>query len=442
MRKAMLGIWAAISLTTLAQEKYVKRIFVLNEGHYDYWTGQTVVPVTVGYIDMNTRQYVSFDTIWGARFGVDMVLEDSFLYVTADTFIIKYNVNTLERVAEAHALGVRGLAISGQRLFVSRGELPSLGCCNSYLQVYDKNTLQFIEEADTSTSPLKWHSDDVLVLGDSVYVAVNNGFVWGHYVGYIAVFPVSNINNMRLIDLGPDGINPENLMTDGQNVYAFNNKDFSTSSVSTYARVAGTVNTVDLGLPSGCTGSALVNEQIYFQPYYADSSWTTRATFMLRTPTTNLGVLDTLPLNKTFYEISHDTLNEYLWLTETDFQNWGIVIAYRVSDYSFVDAFVVGVSPGALAFEYGEKITVGVEQIDNDEMVSITQLDNRTVMIINNGDVPIEHIAIMDVAGKVIYNNVTEGKRIIVKRFPSVGTYLVSIQLSDGTKLTKQVLIQ
>ncbi len=439
--RALLGILLAVAFVSTAQEKYLKRIYVLNEGRYDYWTGQIVVPVTVGYIDMDTRQYVVFDTIWDARFGVDMILEDSFLYITADTFIIKYNVRTLKRVAEAHALGVRGIAISGQRLFVSRGELPSLGCCNSYLQVYDKNTLQFIEEADTLNSPLKWHSDDVLVLGDSVYVAVNNGFVWGQYVGYIAVFPVSDVNNMRLIDLGVDGINPENLMTDGQNVYAFNNTDFTTSSVSTYSRVAGTVNTVDLGLPSGCTGSALVNAQIYFQPYFADSTWTTRATLMLRTPTSNVGALDTLPLNKTFYQIFYDTLNGYIWLTETDFQNWGLVIAYRVSDYSFVDAFAVGVSPRSLAFEYGERVTVGIDDAQLNHEIDIIPMKDRTVMILNKSQSPVKEVMITDAVGKIIYKKAVNRERIIIRRVPSGGVYFVSVQLEDGTKLTEQVLL-
>ncbi len=442
MRRVALGILAGLTMTALAGEKYLKRIYVLNEGYHNYWTGQTEVPVTVGYIDMDTRQYVVFDTIWGARFGVDMVLEDSFLYVTADSFIIKYNVNTLERVAEAVSIGVRGIGISGQRLFVARGELPSLGCCNSYLQVYDKNTLQLIEEADTTTSPLKWHSDDVLILGDSVYVAVNNGFVWGQYVGYIAVFPVSDINNMRLVDLGPDGINPENLMTDGQNVYAFNNTDFTTSSVSTYARVAGTVTTVDLGLPSGCTGSALVDQRIYFQPYFADTSWTTRATYMLRTPISNIGVLDTLPLGKTFYQIFHDTLNGYIWITETDFQNWGLVIAYRVSDNSFVDAFAVGVTPGALAFEYGERVTVGVEQADAEKLVDVISLKDRSVVIINRSESNIERIVVTDAVGRTIYQEKAGGQKVMVRRLPVAGVYVFSIYLSDGTKLTKQILIQ
>ncbi len=424
-----------------AQVPYLKRVFVLNEGHYNYWTSTIEVPVTVGYVDMDTRQYVVFDTIWGARFGVDMLLEDSFLYVTADTFLIKYNIHTLERVAEAHAIGLRKMAISGLRLYVTRGELPSLGCCNSYLQVYDKNTLTLVAEADTTSTLLKWHSDGILVLGDSVYVAANNAFVWGNTVGYIVKFPVSNITAMDTINLGPDGLNPENILTDGINIYTVNNTDFTTTSVSTYARMAGTVNTVDLGMPSGCTGSELAHAYIYFQPYYADASWSQRSTQLLRTPTTSIGVLDTLPLGKAFYAIKYDSLNDYLWITETDFVHWGLLLAYTAQDHRFVDAFAVGVTPGALAFEYALRDTTtstptAVPSALTSTFRVITLPDQQVLFL---GQVPEGgHVTVYDVTGQQVWHKaLPAGAFYEIVRLPAVGSYLVILSTASEQNLQR-----
>ena len=55
-------------------QNVVNQVLILNEGRYDYATGEIETPVTIGSYDPFTSIYSVVDTIEGARFASDMLL--------------------------------------------------------------------------------------------------------------------------------------------------------------------------------------------------------------------------------------------------------------------------------------------------------------------------------------------------------------------------------
>src|ERR1035438_3791112 len=79
-----------LATTQFSNAQYtVKQVIVLNQGTYS----QTV-PVTVGSYNLALHQYQKFDSIPEARFSSYVIIDSGFIYVAADSFLIKYDLNT------------------------------------------------------------------------------------------------------------------------------------------------------------------------------------------------------------------------------------------------------------------------------------------------------------------------------------------------------------
>ena len=74
----------------LSGQSYVQQVLILNEGYFDYNTNQIVEPVTVGSYDPVTQIYSTVDTITGARFASDIIIDGDYFFVAADNTLYKY----------------------------------------------------------------------------------------------------------------------------------------------------------------------------------------------------------------------------------------------------------------------------------------------------------------------------------------------------------------
>ena len=143
MRKLILLLpMLFLQLIYIQAQEYVHQVLVLNEGYFDYTTQQIIEPVTIGSYDPINKIYTEVAVIDSARFASDMIIDDGYFYVTADNKILKYDLNNYVLLEEVTVQGARNLAISGDNLFVTRGEY--MVTFDSYLQVYDKDDLSFV----------------------------------------------------------------------------------------------------------------------------------------------------------------------------------------------------------------------------------------------------------------------------------------------------------
>ena len=266
MKKFTHFVFAMLLVTAfqpLFAQQTLHQVFVLNEGRFDYTLWQQDQPVTVGVYDPQTRLYHDFDVINEARFASDLIVAGENIYVAADTFLIRYDKNTLQREATQVVHGIRKLAYWNNQILVTRGDVVAL---NSYFQVYNADDLQFIYEFDPSNTVMNYATEGVAVIGNKGYVAVNNAFEWPpNPVGYLAEIDLQNQTITGTHDLGIDGLNPDNLMVSGNTLYTLNNLDFTNSSVSSINTGNGQVNTAYLNVGSGCGSSMHHAGSVYYQ---------------------------------------------------------------------------------------------------------------------------------------------------------------------------------
>ncbi|MFZ1591093.1 MAG: hypothetical protein WAT27_03365, partial [Chitinophagales bacterium] len=242
MRKIFFTFCAVAVTASVFAQAYVERVLILNEGYFDYVTNEIITPVSVGAYNPTTDTYAVIDEIENARFASDIKADGAFYYVAADKYLNKYATTTDELIASIEIEGIRKVAVNNDYIVVTRGEY--LVTLPSYIQIYDKNTMTLIHEFDNATLP--YTTEGVVINDNKAYVAVNNGFVFGSEVGKIAVIDLPTLTIENTIELGADGINPDNLMIDGDVIYTLNNKDFTGSSVSTYKIASADLTTTNL----------------------------------------------------------------------------------------------------------------------------------------------------------------------------------------------------
>ena len=339
MKKVLLVIALSLSLVSLGQN-YLHQVLVLNEGYYDYQTGIQGVPVTVGSFNPSTQSYQEVTTISGMRFASDLVIDGSVYYVAADSKILKYSLHTHAQLAEANCPGVRNLGVYQGKLVATRGEY--LTTYDSYLHVYDANTLSLIAAIDTLAGP-KWAAQNVVIDGAKAYIAVNNGYEWGNEKGIIGVLDLNTLTYGNEIDLGPDGKNPDNLVKYGNFLYTVNNKDWSGSSISKVA-LDGSVNTTtNLAAATGCGTSSLRDDQIVYQISMQSDLNAFDINVM-----NNIGPVVGHQTN--YYELAQEPVSGNFYCTETDYLTYGKVNVFDANNQE-ISEFNVGVAPGTVVFD-------------------------------------------------------------------------------------------
>jgi hypothetical protein len=323
-------------------QSYVHRVLVLNEGYFDYFgTGEQVVPVTLGSYDPATGAYTTVATLTGPRFGSDVLVDGSSIYVAADDRVLRFDADSYVQTGEVLIQGARKLALWNDQLLVTRGELGGL---DHYLEVRDKNSFALLYTV-TPADGLVHSAEDVLVLENTAYLAVNNAFDQENLVGRVGVLDLETGTYGTEIDLGPEGRNPERLMVHNGDIVAFNNKDFTGSSISRIAVDAGTLTyTNNVSLNSGCAASALVEatEQVYYMEYDQGE--------LARYDLASALVADTLAGSPSVYGLIEDPINGVLYGTTTDYFSTG---ALHVLDLNgqIQSTVPVGVAPGNLVLD-------------------------------------------------------------------------------------------
>ncbi len=339
----------AASLSGQAQGPVVHQVFALSEGYYDFFGGGgQLVPVTLGSYDPGSGNYVTVATIADSRFGSDVLVDEGIVFVAADDRVIRFDADTYQPLGEAMVAGVRKLAVWNDALLLTRGELGGLP---HYFEARDKHTLALLWTIDPADG-LTQSAEDVLVVGDRAYIAVSDAFNWSGLVGKVGIIDLVAHAYLNEVDLGPDGLNPERLFERAGSIFAFNNTDFSQSTISRVNAGAAALDyTVTVAANSGCAASALVEAEQ--KVYYLEYAQGELARFDVVAGT----VSDTLAGSPAVYGIIEDPINGVLYATTTDFFSVGDLHVLSL-DGQVQSTVPAGVSIGNLALDI--RLSTGV----------------------------------------------------------------------------------
>ena len=405
MKQIFTSVLLLISAFTFSQN-YLHKVLVLNEGYFDYQTNQIIDPVTIGSYDPSTQIYSVVSTLNGMRFGSDLIIDGNFYYVAADSKIYKMDLNTHQEIASVSCVGVRNLGIYQNKLIATRGEY--LTTFDSYLHIYDANTLSLIQAIDTISGP-KWASQNIVIDGSIAYIAINNGYEWGNEKGLIGKLNLDNLSYGNEVDLGPDGKNPDNLMKSGDFLYTVNNKDWSNASVSKVALNGSSNTTVNLqSAATGCGTSALRDDKLVYQI----SMETTLNEFDINLMNLS-GPISGHSIN--YYELAQEPVSGQLYTSETDFFSFGKIHIFDDNNTELSN-FNVGISPGTIVFD----VRPSVGLIEKENFLSI--YPNPTNENLYLSGFSSEKTRILDLSGKEVIS--TFEKTVNVSNLKN-GAYLL-----------------
>ncbi|HLG35649.1 MAG TPA: T9SS type A sorting domain-containing protein [Bacteroidia bacterium] len=410
------------SVAAASAQNYIHKVIVLNEGHYDYINQVQTVPVTIGAYDTVSHLYQQFDVIQDARFATCVVTDGNSIYAAADSFIIRYDINTYQLLSVTTMHGVRKLAVWNNQLLASRGEY--LMTFNSYFSVFDKNTLLPLYDLPVANGP-QYSTEGIVVNNNKAYVAINNGFEWGNEKGLIGIVDLNTQTYLSEIDLGPTGKNPEYMALLNNQIITVNNRDFTAASISSVDISSTAVNTVDLGIASGCGGSVLVANEIYYQP--------SSATHLGKFSTQTMSNTGTLSINKNIYGMAHDDINNLVYMGETDYLTWGKIFIYQPNG-TVIDSFDVSVAPGNIAFDI--RSVAGVGERDLESIFFIYPNPAGSEFSIFNFQLPILSFEIFNALGQRVFSKQqTTNDKIQTVNVSSLspGVYMLSIKTDEVT---------
>lgn len=426
MKHTLLFLFVSIQL--IAQNNlYTHQVFVLNEGYQDYLTEEIIVPVTLGTYNPVNETYTIVDTIDGARFASDILIEGQFVYVAADKDLLKYDKDTYELISSQEVTGIRNIAIWNDYILISRGEYDptTFGSYpfESFLQVYDKHDLSFVHQFDTINGP-KWSAQNIQIVDDKAFVTINNGFQWGSEKGLIAEVDLELLNYVAEYDLGVDGKNPDNLMKSNGFLYTVNNKDWNSSSISKMDLTTGDITTTNLSTSStnGCGTSCMrFNDKIYYQHLYG----------------TNLYVFDVMSnqtidsintLNLSYYGLDVDSVNNIMYASVTDFLSSGYVQLIDENNV-VVGSFDASVSPGNFAFDIREDNINILENNKSYFSIYPNPASDYCNIVYNN--VQNCSIEILDVLGNIVLNKkISEEHTKLKLNTLNKGFYIINLYSS------------
>jgi hypothetical protein len=379
--------------------------------------------------DPSTHVASFFNTIY-TQSVQDILISGNYAFVAAQDSIVKYDINTHQRVAAVADSGVCRLGIYNDRLIVSK-QYPIV---RFFVEVLNANSLALID----LTQNISGDCGEVYCSKDSVYVAVNGGFLGS--VGKLAVINPSNWDLAREINFGAAAIGIFDLYYYYPNIYTINRTPFgggNIGSITSYniynCNFTNTILPYDLGEGIGTIDSVL---------YVKISDGV--GSFNLKTKTIIDPVIIPDPGSQNHIYITSgatDYVNNYLYLNIGDELSWGINVTTTTLGDSLT-SFATGISADAMALDY--RVPVGIDQ-PKPASASVAMYPNpvtESVRIQYFGQGTVTEYIVMDLTGRTVarsaWNSTGDVAVIDCANYPS-GLYFLTLK-TDRETLTRKFI--
>lgn len=388
--KLVLLLLFGSSLSLQSQVPYVKQILTANSGKFEF------APPFDDFVTIQTNNPVSgassvVQTI-GTQSAQDICKNGTTAYIAAQDSLVMINLDNFQRLAAIADSGLNKLLLAGTKLVVTKQYPVS----SHFVEIRNAADLSLV----TSIGGIPGDCGGMAVIGDSLYVAVNGG--WMGTEGKIAVIETAGWTLARIINLGPGAIGIMSLYAFQGKVVSVNKSPFSSpdaGSISVYDPGTGTFTNI-LFNKNVNTGTGISGNLLYFIYNYGIASFNLNTLQMVDSAV----VAD--PGSASFRYITSsaiDTLNNRIYVNVGDYFTPGTCLIHAMNGDS-LSSWATGISSDAILVDYRVS-GLGISG-DYNTRHDLIQLfpnpaqDQLTVTIVKNS--VIREVLIRDITGKII----------------------------------------
>lgn len=375
---------------------------------------------SIAYWEPGTSNYTVFDSV-PASSVQDVILQGNQAWLAADSFLVRYNIDTYTREAIVDIKGIRKLALHGDKVIATRG----FGASGDYVQAFDKMSLS----PAFSISGLSGNCEGIAILGDSAYVAVPVAF--GNATGKLAVIDLVNESLSHEVDFDTMGRQIGRVFIDDDKVYTINSIGFMHpwGVVSEYdiTTLGVTHHRVEMNVDGG---TGIYNGLLY-------------AFFDGAVGSFDIGtgmVQDTAIIPGAWAASAYDPTADQFYLTNTDFFSFGNAFRYDGNGVA-QDTQAVGISPEAIALDIRLASAASAPVAP---AITVTAFPNPVAATLHVDWSVMEgknvQLELRDLQGRTLHRTAASGQTadIDMARLPA-GVYLLTVR-TDAQQATLRIL--
>lgn len=410
------------------QTIYTHLVITANSGKFEFVPPYTDV-VTIEHYNPATQNSQLVGSI-GTQSAQDILISGPFAYVTAQDSLIKYVISTGERVAAIADSGLNKLFLYGNRLIVSK-QYPTV---LNFVEVLDTTDLSLI----THITGIPGDCGGITMFGDSVYVAVNGG--WMGTEGKLAVIDPNSWSLTNIHNFGTSAVGIFNLYLYGDKIYSVNKTPYGApneGTVTEFDPAAGTF-TNNL-LPVNVGNGAGIKDSILFL----------RMNNGLGSFNLNSGqIVDTTVISdpgtiqyQAILSAGVDTVSDRLYVNIGDYATPGFCLVTDLSGDS-ITSYPTGVSSESIAINYRHYPT-GFESLSKEQTISVyPNPASEMIRVTSNNQFEHATLTLYNSNGQIVLvrqgiDSSDEIKISLSQCAP--GIYLISLQTSENRYTTRFV---
>lgn len=365
-----------------------------------------------------TKQLSAFDSIPG-RFARDIVVDEGIAYISADSMLYTYDLNTHKRKDSIVLNGLNRMHIHNNYLIVSRW-YPAT---SNFIQILDKRNLNLVYNDNIVSSS----TNGITVLKDTAYIAVN-----AFDSGKVAVISLSGSapSFVKQITLDTLAKLTDDIFNNGNNLVTLSypyGADYNTITSYNLADGKAKYDT----MKSAMDGIVLLNNQLY-------------ANFGKGLQAYNIATdsFGAVVSNLNYYRGSYDSVNSNFYLIDINFTSNNKIYVINRNGQS-IDTFEVGMSTEAVAFDYTNTSGIKESQIIRKEFISVYPNPSNGIINLVSEKTGRHKLLMKDITGRTVIEktislNSSIPEKLNIENLPK-GIYLLSLINGNESSIIKIV---
>jgi len=375
-----------LSAGVKAQTTYTKQVIIVSGGIYsdpnDF--------VTISSYNPETETSTEFGTIY-TQSVQDVIINGSFAYVAAQDSIVKFNIDTYEKLASVASPGINQLATDGNVLLASFWYPVT----DNFVKIFSLEDLSLVANIEG-------------VSGDAAGFLIHDGIAlvaipgpYGSTTGKIAAIDINQAILLSEDDYGD--------FYSGINFFGFYNDVISSFMTTAWGETNTNIGTFDY--------SGDILEQYTINDANLANSAGQRNNLMYIELNNGIAEYDlndntetmiVSPLTESIAASVIDTINNNFYITTSDFFSYGngYIYNFEGNQTSTID---VGISAQAIAVDY--RTTTSINDNINDFVISVyPNPAGNYIKLHSNKSIDIENIDIIDNLGRVVLSANNDSK--------------------------------